>query len=417
MANPKHLKILKKGVEAWDAWRKKQRNEPIRLPLRPPIGAESDAKLSDADFTGAKLNGAKLSSADLSFAHLSGADLTGADLSGADLSFAHLSGAKLSDADFSDGDLKGAGLSGVDLCGANLGHADLSGANLTNANLINANLTNANLINANLTYANLTYANLSDSNFIGANLTGAHIDGKLNKTDLSFAKIGNTTFSNVDLREVAGLYDVFHSSPSTIGIDTLYKSKGEIPDKFLRDAGVPEEIIDIARSIRVGPPIQWHSCFISYSTKDDEFARRLHARMREANMRVWFAPENLKGGRKLPEQIFEAIQLQDKLLLVLSDASILSDWVMSEVRAALANEKKESRRKLYPIRLVDFQTLKEWKCFDSDAGKDLAVEVRAYFIPDFSNWKDHDAFEAAFARLQKDLKAETKPRSIAERDA
>jgi len=42
-------------------------------------------------------------------------------------------------------------------------------------------------------------------------------------------------------------------------------------------------------------------CFISYSTKDDEFARRLHSRMREANMRVWFAPEDLKGDKKLHE--------------------------------------------------------------------------------------------------------------------
>jgi len=35
----------------------------------------------------------------------------------------------------------------------------------------------------------------------------------------------------------------------------------------------------------------------------------------------------------------------------------------------------------------------------------LAAEVREYFIPDFSNWKDHDAFEAAFDRLLRDLKA------------
>ena len=41
---------------------------------------------------------------------------------------------------------------------------------------------------------------------------------------------------------------------------------------------------------------------------------------------------------------------------------------------------------------------------DPRTGKDLAEEVREYFIPDFSNWKDHDAFEAAFARLLRDLK-------------
>ena len=27
----------------------------------------------------------------------------------------------------------------------------------------------------------------------------------------------------------------------------------------------------------------------------------------------------------------------------------------------------------------------------------MAVELRKYYIPDFSNWKDHDAFETEFA--------------------
>ena len=132
--------------------------------------------------------------------------------------------------------------------------------------------------------------------------------------------------------------------------------------------------------------------------------------MRTANMRVWFAPEDMKGGKKLHEQLFDAIQVHDKLLLVLSDNSILSEWVITEIRKALAQEKKENLRKLFPIRLVDFETLQEWTCFNADAGKDLAVEVREYFIPDFSNWKDHDSFEAAFARLQTDLRAADAPR-------
>src|SRR5437764_6089173 len=34
------------------------------------------------------------------------------------------------------------------------------------------------------------------------------------------------------------------------------------------------------------------------------------------------------------------------------------------------------------------------------------AQVREYFIPDFSLWKDHDAFEAAFSRLLRDLKTE-----------
>jgi hypothetical protein len=37
--------------------------------------------------------------------------------------------------------------------------------------------------------------------------------------------------------------------------------------------------------------------------------------------------------------------------------------------------------------------------------EDLVEAVRKDHLPDFSNWKNHDAFEAAFARLEKDLRA------------
>ena len=33
-------------------------------------------------------------------------------------------------------------------------------------------------------------------------------------------------------------------------------------------------------------------------------------------------------------------------------------------------------------------------------------EICKYFIPDFSNWKDHDAYTAAFERLIQDLRVE-----------
>jgi uncharacterized membrane protein YgcG len=62
------------------------------------------------------------------------------------------------------------------------------------------------------------------------------------------------------------------------------------------------------------------------------------------------------------------------------------------------------------------KTLRAWECLDSDTGEDLAEEVRKYHIPDFSNWKDNEAFEAAFDRLQKDLKAETKPKPFEDRN-
>jgi hypothetical protein len=83
-----------------------------------------------------------------------------------------------------------------------------------------------------------------------------------------------TVVGNFDLSHVKGLNDVQHHGPSTIGIDTIYLSNGEIPEAFLRGAGVPDNFITFARSL-VGHPIEFYSCFISYSSKDQGFAVRL----------------------------------------------------------------------------------------------------------------------------------------------
>jgi hypothetical protein len=77
--------------------------------------------------------------------------------------------------------------------------------------------------------------------------------------------------------------------PSTIGIDTIYRSKGKIPEGFLRGAGVPEEFITYMRSL-VANPIEFYSCFISYSSKDQQFAESLYAALQVKNVRCWFAP-------------------------------------------------------------------------------------------------------------------------------
>jgi hypothetical protein len=302
-------------------------------------------------------------------------------------------------------------LSAADLRGADLSKADLSKAALSKAALRRADLTWADLGGANLSAANLSAANLGGANLGGANLSAADLsEADLGGANLSAADLGGaigwrTIFADIDLSQVKGLESVKHHGPSTLGIDTLFRSRGKIPETFLQGCGVPESVI-VNRFALVGAlePIQFSSCLISYSTKDEDFAQRLHARMRDKGLRVWYSPEDIKGGQKLPEPIDEAIRVYDKLLLVLSAHSMGSEWVKTEIRTARRAEVKEGPRKLFPIRLVDFEVIRDWECFDADSGKDLGVEIREYFIPDFSNWKEHDAFEVGFARLLKDLK-------------
>ena len=87
--------------------------------------------------------------------------------------------------------------------------------------------------------------NLTDSRLNCADLTGANLSQvKLSGADIAEAVFGATFLADIDLSETNGLETVKHKGPSSIGLDTLYRSKGRIPDEFLRHAGVPEEVIE-----------------------------------------------------------------------------------------------------------------------------------------------------------------------------
>jgi uncharacterized protein YjbI with pentapeptide repeats len=296
----------------------------------------------------------------------------------------------------------------------NLRDADLSGANLREANLFRANLDGANLGGANLFRVTLRDADLGEVTLRDADLRDADLSGAtliraiLSRANLSHVLLDETIFVDNDFTTVRGLETCRHGGPSTLDHRTLAKS-GPLPLAFLRGCGLPEALIEYLPSI-LGEPFQFYSCFISYSSADEAFCHRLHERLQNAGLRVWFAPHDIQGGQKIHDQIDQAIRVYDKLLLVLSADSIRSRWVEFEIRQARKREVSEQWRLLFPVRLAGFEAIKAWECFDADTAKDLATEIREYYIPDFTAWKDHDAFEAAVGRLLRDLKdPERKP--------
>ena len=76
--------------------------------------------------------------------------------------------------------------------------------------------------------------NIAKARFVDADLRGANLGGAL---------FGWTVLGNIDLSAAKGLADVRHGVPSEIGVSTLYKSQGKIPEVFLRGCGVPENLI------------------------------------------------------------------------------------------------------------------------------------------------------------------------------
>lgn len=138
---------------------------------------------------------------------------------------------------------------------------------------------------------------------------------------------------------------------------------------------------------------------------------RLHADLQNKGVRCWFAPHDIQGGKPTHEQIDQAIQLFERVLLILSDSSIDSGWVKIEIHKTRKREIKEKRRMLFPLGLVDYEALMRWECIDADILEDSARVIREYYVPDFSKWKNHDSYQVEFEKLLRDLKPEAHPLS------
>lgn len=334
MANEKHLAILDRGVDAWNEWRKQC---PEILP----------------DLLSADLKGRGLSEINFYSADLSHATLAAANLQRGDFRFANLIGANLNSAD----------LRHALLVATQLSLTDLSGADLRNANLLLATLCAAELQGAN-------WGN---------------------------ALIGGTSLGLLDLRFVKGLKTVRFDHGSSIGIDTLYASQGDIPLTFLGGANVPYDFLKFFSKSVLAQWKRFSSCFISYSNKDRSFAQRIYRNLQREGVQCWFPPEDMTIGGKIRRSLDKAVRSHEKLLVVLSRHSINSPWVEEEVETALAEERKSKRTILFPIRLDDAAMRVQ------DGWPALIGNTR--HIGDFRDWNSGIKYRRAFQRLLRDLKA------------
>jgi hypothetical protein len=345
-----------------------------------------------------------------------------------ELRLAKLSGADLSGAYLREADLFKANLSRAYLTEANLSRANLSRANLSLADLRAANLSAANLSAANLNLANLAKTNLLGANLIGANLIAASFSGaSLSGTDLNTACCWWTLFADVDLSEAKSLGSVTHDGPSTVGIDTLLRSNGDIPEAFLRGCGLsPWEVLSAELYKReLTPPgladLQsqifdaWtkgrsmlNGCFLSYSWKDAAFVEQLRDRLMSEGINVWLDRHDMVAGT-IQDQVWRAIQIHHVVILVLSNDSVESDWVENELDMARKKEKDERRAVLCPIALDD-----AWKDKagtndgPGDPSRQLWRTLTQKLVLDFS--EKTEAFDVVFQKLVRGLNANYGPR-------
>jgi uncharacterized protein YjbI with pentapeptide repeats len=319
-------------------------------------------------------------------------DLAGADLTGANLTACHLYDAQLAEAN----------LCGTLLAYANLDFSDLSAVNLTGSNLFRASLEGTNLTGARLCRVDLREAFLQQ-----ANLTDAVIE----EAKLDSAIIGGTIFANLDLRPVKdALGQVLHSAPSTIGLDTIQRSSGLVPEKFLRSCGLAEwdilaaglhrsnltaeEITGVLYRVfdALGAqPIPIRPIFISYSHAEREFVQRLMLLFDKRKIRYWVDEKDATPGR-IDRVLDFGIRTHGTFLVVLSSDSVRSQWVEYEVSRALKHGNS-----LCPVCTDD-----AWKTESFMSGQ-LRAQIQKYFVLDFSGWRDAETFAAQSLKLLRGL--------------
>lgn len=381
LSSSEQLTLLRSGTANWNSWRD-------RWPSVRP-------QLCLANLSGLKLQ----------HINLSKAELDSANLKGSDLRFATFTEAVLSHANLDTADVRGANFCNAKLDYVSFNSTKLSAADSGETGFVVPNFHITNFTGASLKHAKLVNCNCKGVIMRGVDLTGASIwEVNFERADLSCCSLldvnlENAQFLDTSLIDVRGLETIKHRGRCEISISTLGKLGSHIPRVFLQEIGVPDYLVRSLPATITVDPIQYYSFFISYCHEDEEFAKLLHAKMREIGLTVWFAPENLQAGKKLHEQVFGAIDRFDRILLVLSENSMTSKWVASEVRKAEQREVASGSRILFPVRLCNFDSIRRWELFDSDIGGDVAAEVRQYYIPDFSNWRDVKSFKQEFDKL------------------
>ena len=422
MADPEHVLLAKSGATAIAKWREvnylipntltsytlKYQLEDISASERfEPEFVYGRARL---DLSGASLSRSKLPGVDLANDELFGIDLTNSNLrmaefQGSNLHSAHLSRSNLVHANFSRANLSScfltrsnlsmstfssANLAGADLSSSDLSFANLEGANLSRANLSAANLTGASLNGASLRNATLFATNLTQTDLTGADLRGANIiKAELESAAFFEAVFGMSTFVNCDLSSAIALDFSRHTGPSTIGLDTIVKSRGLLPKKFLLDAGVAEPFVAVQDSL-IGVKRKYPSVLTIGSKQDTVLAKRLENSLRSAQISCWNFAVDDESWVQSSETIQGHTGYFDRLVLICTDSCL---------------ESTEARRRLAEVTggkdeaaLQNITTLAVGSLFE-ESSDELCTLLKQGVVVDFRGWDDLRVFEVAVTSL------------------
>src|SRR6201986_3263496 len=142
-----------------------------------------------------------------------------------------------------------------------------------------------------------------------------------------------------------------------------------------------------------------HDLFISYNREDEEWAKRLAERVEQEEwqgrrLRVFFAPWDILPGESIDDRLEHALEKSRRGGLIMTPASVASEWVKEERHATHHADVARRERRLIPIYRRD-------------------CEIPTFLKPiKFVDFRDDAKFEEAFDLLVATIKGERPQRGV-----
>lgn len=128
--------------------------------------------------------------------------------------------------------------------------------------------------------------------------------------------------------------------------------------------------------------------FLSHSSKDKAFTRKLASRLGEYDIKFWLNEAEINIGDSLMLRISSAIEETDYIAVILSHESVNSRWVQVELQMAMNRELSDNQIRVLPI-LIE-------KC-------EIPMFLRDKLYADFT---DSQSFNAPFTQILRALGVE-----------
>jgi hypothetical protein len=237
------------------------------------------------------------------------------------------------------------------------------------------------------------------ANFSGADLRCATIlKSSLDGTLFTSVRLGMSVIGDCDLSPALDLNSARHSSASTIGIDTLIRSKGGISDKFLSDAGLPG-VWDSLDLFRGGTQVISKRLILVGSSRDTSFMTRLNTDLNNSGITTWYLPVGDESAltKEIELPSLRRLGNHDVKVLVCSENAYQSPFTWSLFQEIIKSDAVVDAKNKSVICLSLDKAMGSRQASGFDA-------VRALGLMDMSNWSSSESYKIRLGELIRRIK-------------